>query len=78
MRVPQLIFVAGYFNRTDFIFTGVDGSNELIMSFKKDQLTFYISNELVYPQRFAYYSFSNDRIDKNSYDVIVENKDFKI
>lgn len=65
-----------YFNRSEFIFTGVGGKNKLIMSFKNEQLMLYISNELAYPQKFASYSFSKDRIDQYSYNKIVENKDF--
>lgn len=65
-----------YFDRTDFIYTGVGGKNKLIMSFRKDLLDQYVSSELVYPQRFAYYSFSNDRIGQETYNIITVNKNF--
>ncbi|MET4141453.1 hypothetical protein [Pedobacter sp. UYP1] len=65
-----------YFDRSDFIYTGEGEVNQLIMSFQNGELLKYHSNELIYPQNFAKYGFSNGRLDQHIYDVIVENKNF--
>jgi predicted ABC-type ATPase len=67
-----------YFDRTDFIYTGIGSVNQLIMSFQKDVLSDYRRNKLVYPQKFAVYSFQKSHLNKEDYDVILLNKDFKI
>ncbi len=48
-----------YFDRSDFIYTGIGGVNQLIMSFNKSELLMYNTNELDYPKKFADYSFHN-------------------
>jgi predicted ABC-type ATPase len=50
-----------YFDRSDFVYTGAGGINELIMSFQKGELLIYHSNDLIYPQKFAAYGFQNER-----------------
>lgn len=65
-----------YFDRSDFVYTGEGEINQLIMSFQNGELLKYHSNELIYPQNFAKYSFSNGRLDPQVYDIIIENKDF--
>ena len=66
-----------YFDRSDFIYTGVNGVNRLIMSFQKGELLIYCSNGLVYPQKFASYSFQNQRLNESAFGIISTNKDFK-
>ncbi|WP_299285637.1 zeta toxin family protein [uncultured Mucilaginibacter sp.] len=66
-----------YFDRSDFIYTGIGEVNQLIMSFQKGELDTYYSNNLEYPQKFASYSFQKDRLSKNAYQIITSNKDFK-
>ncbi len=66
-----------YFDRSDFIYTGVGEVNEPIMSFKKGELLSYNSNNLDYPQKFASYSFRQERLNEVGYKAIVANKDFK-
>lgn len=46
------------------------------MSFQNGELLKYHSNELIYPQNFAKYSFNNGRLDPQTYDIITENKNF--
>ncbi|OCX53954.1 hypothetical protein BEL04_06645 [Mucilaginibacter sp. PPCGB 2223] len=66
-----------YFDRSDFIYTGIGNVNHLIMSFQKSELISYHSNELDYPQKFAQYSFSKDRLDEDAHQIIIANKDYK-
>jgi predicted ABC-type ATPase len=66
-----------YFDKSDFVYTGTDGVNRLIMSFKKGQLLSYCANELTYPQKFAAYSIQRGRLNKEAYEIITANKDFK-
>lgn len=66
-----------YFDRSDFIYTGIGAVNQLIMSFQKGELVTYNSNQLEYPQQFASYSFQKDRLSEKAYQTIIENKNFK-
>lgn len=66
-----------YFDRSDFIYTGLGEVNQLIMSFQKGELLIYHSNDLNYPQKFAVYSFQKDRLNQNAYEVITSNKNFE-
>ena len=65
-----------YFDTTDFLYTGLSSVNRLIMSFQKGKLASYKFNDLVYPQKFAAYSFQRDHLNKGDYDIILSNKDF--
>jgi len=65
-----------YFDRSDFIYTGVGNVNRLVMSFHKSTLVSYHSNELNYPQKFAQYAFSKGRLDEDAYSAITDNKGF--
>lgn len=65
-----------YFDRTDFIYTGIDGVNELIMSFEKGELTYYKASELEFPKKFALYSHNNNRLSKKAHDIILLNENF--
>ena len=65
-----------YFDRSDFIYTGTGEVNEPVMSFQKGNLLFYRHNNLEYPQKFARYSFSRERLNEDDYRIITENKDF--
>jgi predicted ABC-type ATPase len=73
-NIAQYFF---YFERTDFIYTGITGMNKQIMGFNKSILRFYNSNELQYPQKFAQYSFGNNRLSQEAYSIITNNKDFQ-
>jgi hypothetical protein len=67
-----------YFDRSDFIYTGITGTNKHILSFSKSILTSYVSNELQYPKRFAEYALNNKRLSENAYKAIKSNKDLQI
>ena len=66
-----------YFDRSDFIYTGIGEVNQLIMSFQKNELLAYNASELEYPKRFADYSFHNQRLNEDAYQIILTNKDFR-
>ncbi|MDR3695498.1 zeta toxin family protein [Mucilaginibacter sp.] len=66
-----------YFDRTDFIYTGEGEVNKLIMNFQKSELVVYHSTDLIYPQKFAEYSFRSERLNEGAYQVIISNKNFK-
>lgn len=46
------------------------------MTFEKSSLVEYKATNLLYPQRFADYSFGNQRLDSNGYQIIKSNLDF--
>jgi predicted ABC-type ATPase len=56
-----------YFDRSDFIYTGDGWVNQLIMSFQKGDLLSYQANDLSFPQKFADYSFHNQRLSETAY-----------
>lgn len=65
-----------YFDRCDFIYTGVGEVNQPIMSFQKGDLLAYRSSKLNYPQKFADYSFHHNRLNEVAYLKIKSNIDF--
>ena len=65
-----------YFDRSDFIYTGVDGDNQKIISFNKMNLIFYQNNNLQYPQRFAKFAFSKKKLTDEAYSIITANENF--
>ncbi|WP_259069033.1 zeta toxin family protein [Mucilaginibacter sp. X4EP1] len=65
-----------YFDRSDFIYTGVGEVNQIIMSFEKSKLISYHANNLNYPQKFAVYSFQQNRLNEDAYNIIVANESF--
>lgn len=67
-----------YFDSVDFIYTGVANKNTTIMSFLKSKLVMYKSSGLVYPLKFASYSFNNGRMEKESFDIITANSDYLV
>jgi len=66
-----------YFDRSDFIYTGTGGTNQLIMSFEKSEIIVYRNNELTYPQKFAVFGFQHQRLNEKAYQVITLNQDFR-
>jgi predicted ABC-type ATPase len=65
-----------YFDRSDFIYTGVGNVNRPIMSFQKGELLNYNSNDLDYPQKFAQYGLLKDRLGEDAHRIITANKNF--
>jgi predicted ABC-type ATPase len=72
-NVAQYFF---YFDRSDFIYTGVVDENKHIMSFRKSELVVYYKNELQYPQIFADNSFNWQRLNENAHHIIKSNEDY--
>jgi len=65
-----------YFDKSDFIYTGTDGENQKIMSFQKTEIITYRSNNLQYPQRFAQFGFSKNRLNEKAFKTITANRNF--
>jgi predicted ABC-type ATPase len=65
-----------YFDHSDFYYTGITNETQLVMTFEKSSLVEYKATNLLYPQRFADYSFGNQRLDSNGYQIIKKNLDF--
>jgi len=63
-----------YFDQSDFVYTGEGGINKLIMHFKKGELLIYHANDLIYPQKFANYSFHNHRLNEVAYSILSQIK----
>ncbi|MFD1256302.1 zeta toxin family protein [Mucilaginibacter terrae] len=55
-----------YFDKTDFIYTGITGSNMQIMRFSKSKITYYKASDLQYPQKFAAFACHNDRLNQEA------------
>ena len=65
-----------YFDRSDFIYTGIGEVNQSVMSFQKGELNTYRANDLNYPQKFAEFGFQNGRLNERAYQIITSNNDF--
>lgn len=65
-----------YFEDSYFIYTGKKHTNKLIMSFQKDKLVEYKSNDLAYVQKFAEMAYRNQLLDQHELEIIAANKDF--
>lgn len=66
-----------YFNRADFIYTGIADENHHIMGFEGLRLTEYRQTDLVYPQKFAQFAHQQDRLDPGSFQSIKANQDYQ-
>jgi predicted ABC-type ATPase len=66
-----------YFDQADFIYTGITGRNQPIMSFTKSELTEYHSSELQYPQKFIDFAHSKQRLSDEAYHLIRQNEDYR-
>jgi predicted ABC-type ATPase len=66
-----------YFDRSDFIYTGIADENTPIMSFRKGEIASYKQNHLDYPQRFAHFSHNWHRLDEYAHNIIKANLDFE-
>jgi predicted ABC-type ATPase len=66
-----------YFDRSYFVYTGTGGKNQQIMLFEKSRLIEYNANNLKYPQLFAQYSFSKQRLSDEAYGLIKANVTYK-
>jgi predicted ABC-type ATPase len=66
-----------YFDESFFVYTGEKEQNQLIIKFQQDNLIEYKANDFVFVQKFAEYSYQLERLNKNDFEIIVENKDYK-
>jgi len=65
-----------YFDRSEFVYTGITGKNKLVMSFLKSELQEYKATYLQYPQKFADYAFQWQRLAEDAYHIIKANQDY--
>ncbi|UEG54856.1 zeta toxin family protein [Mucilaginibacter daejeonensis] len=66
-----------YFDQSDFIYTGITGKNQLIMSFQRSLLTYYQENALQYPQKLADYGLLHERLSPEVHLLIKTNETYK-
>ena len=66
-----------YFDEAFFVYSGSKGRNQLIMKFQQGSIVGYKSNDFVFIQKFAAYSYQLQRLNKTDFEIIVENKDYK-
>jgi predicted ABC-type ATPase len=65
-----------YFDNSEFIYTGITDKNITIMSFQKSALIHYLASDLQYPQKFALFSFQNERLNNTAFDIITANLNY--
>jgi predicted ABC-type ATPase len=65
-----------YFDETFFVYTGMKDRNQLVMKFQQDKLVEYRTNDFVFVQKLAEYSFQLQRLNTNDFEIIVQNKDY--
>ena len=65
-----------YFDSSFFIYTGVKGLNQHVLTFAKSQLVEYKPNDYDFIQRFAGYAYSIDRMKKSDLEIIAANAPF--
>ena len=66
-----------YFDQSDFVYTGITGQNDLMMRFKKSELTLYKASHLLYPQKFNDFAFSQQRLNDDAHRIIRQNEDYR-
>jgi hypothetical protein len=66
-----------YFDEAFFVYTGVKDRNQLIMKFQQDNLVEFKTNDFPFVLKFAEYAYQLQRLDKNDFRIIVENKNYK-
>ena len=65
-----------YFDYSTFYYTGTTNKTMFVMGFQKSSLIEYKTSSLLYPQKFADYSYGNQRLDQEGYQIIKRNLDF--
>lgn len=72
----NVAFYHFYFDRADFIYTGIKGRNENIMTLKGLEIESYQSNAYKFIKAFSNFSFKNDRLSEEAFNIISKNEDF--
>lgn len=65
-----------YFDYSSFYYTGTTNKTTFVMGFQRSSLIEYKTSQLLYPQKFADYSYGNQRLGQESYQIIKRNLDF--
>jgi predicted ABC-type ATPase len=74
----NVAFYHFYFDRVDFIYTGIKGGNRNVMTLIGLDVQSYQSNSYRFIEAFAKFSFKNDRLSEEAYQIIIKNDNFKI
>lgn len=72
----NVAFYHFYFDRADFIYTGIKGKNQVVMTLKGLDIENYKSNSHKFIEAFGNFSFKNDRLSEEAFNIIVKNQDF--
>lgn len=67
-----------YFDSSEFYYTGMADETKLVMGFQKSSLIEYNTSNLIYPQKFADYSYGNQRLDQEGYEIIKRNLNYAL
>jgi predicted ABC-type ATPase len=73
----NVAFYHFYFDRADFIYTGIKGENQNVMTLAGLDIQFYQSNSYRFIEAFANFSFKNDRLSEEAHHIIIKNINFK-
>jgi predicted ABC-type ATPase len=73
----NVAFYHFYFDRVDFIYTGIKGENQNVMTLVGLDIQSYQSNSYRFIEAFAKFSFKNDRLSEEAYQIIIKNINFK-
>lgn len=65
-----------YFDYTSFYYTGITNKTTFVMGFQKSSLIEYKTSNLLYPQKFADYSYQNQRLSPEGYQIIKRNLNY--
>ncbi len=76
--LKNVAFYHFYFDRVDFIYTGIKGENQNVMTLVGLDVQSYQSNSYRFIEAFAKFSFKNDRLSEEAYQIIIKNDNFKI
>jgi predicted ABC-type ATPase len=66
-----------YFDETFFVYTGKKDQNQLVMQFQQASLVEYRLNDFTFVQKFAEYAYQTQRLEKEDFEIIAANKDYK-
>lgn len=74
----NVAFYHFYFDRVDFIYTGIKDENQNVMTLAGLDIQSYQSNSYRFVEAFAKFSFKNDRLSEEAYQIIINNINFKL
>ena len=60
----------------DFIYTGANNENLNVLTFEGQEIIRYQTNEFPYIRKFTEFSFSQELLSRESFDIINANKNY--